>query len=196
MIFHLDKCTQQAAVFAKEIKLKGIILIVILLVVNGCKEKQEVQPLKSPIKPKVSNTTTQSPPTPVSLSVSVEGEKKETESNYSYLPIGRRDPFKSLIFGLKEKKSAGLTPLQQRSLGELRVIGIIWSVQGHMAMITTPDGKGFLIKEGILVGPDGGVVRKITEDSIIIEEVYTDYYGRKKSKETVLRLHVKEEGGG
>jgi type IV pilus assembly protein PilP len=72
----------------------------------------------------------------------------------------------------------------------------MWEAQGFTAMIATPDGKGFLIKKGTLVGPEGGFVQKITEDSIIVEEVYTDYYGKKKSKNTVLRLHAKEEGGG
>jgi len=63
-------------------------------------------------------------------------------------------------------------------------------------MIETPDGKGYLVKEGALVGPDGGFIQKITENSILIEEGYTDYYGKKRSKKTVLRLHAKEEGGG
>ena len=170
-----------------------ILLVVIVLTINGCKE-EAVQPIKSLLTPQAGKTV--KPPPPVAVTADAENAVKATEGTYSYLAQGRRDPFKTLISGLKEKKSSGLTPLQQRSLAELKVIGIIWGVQGYMGMIETPDGKGFLIKEGILVGPDGGFVRKITENSIIVEETYTDYYGRKRSKDTVLRLHAKEEGGG
>jgi len=176
-----------------EIRLTAIPLI-ILLTISGCGE-QATQPLKSLVKPKTNKTINKQPTADVS-SISIGGTSQETETAYTYRVEGRRDPFKSLLLGLKEKKSSGLTPLQQRSLSELKVIGIMWKDQGHTAMIETPDGKGYLVKEGALVGPDGGFIQEITEDSILIEEGYTDYYGKKRSKKTVLRLHAKEEGGG
>lgn len=171
-------------------KSTAILLVFTLFIISGC-EEQIPQPLKPLIKPQQGKEAKQ----PAATTVSVE-KMEEAGDTYSYRIEGRRDPFKSLLLGLKEKKTAGITPLQQRSLVELRVIGIVWGAQGYMAMIETPDGKGYLIKEGTLIGPDGGSVKKITEDSVIIEEVYTDYYGRKRSKQTVLRLHIKEEGGG
>jgi len=176
-----------------EIRLTTIFLI-ILLTISSCGE-QATQPLKSLVKPKTNKTINKQPTADVS-SISIGGTSQETETAYTYRVEGRRDPFKSLLLGLKEKKSSGLTPLQQRSLSELKVIGIMWKDQGHTAMIETPDGKGYLVKEGALVGPDGGFIQEITEDSILIEEGYTDYYGKKRSKKTVLRLHAKEEGGG
>ena len=115
------------------------------------------------------------------------------KSDYNYKPAGRRDPFMSLILGLKEKKVAGLTPLQLRSLGELKVIGIVWEGRSYVAMIEAPDGKGYMVREGVLVGPEGGVVRKISAEAVNIEEVFTDFNGRKKTKMTVLGLRSKEE---
>ncbi len=190
---HFKKSLRQDAEEFNGVKLAGIFLVIILLTFNGCKEQTEL-PLTSLLKSKTDKMVVH-PPTVVP-SMRLEGAAQESEGTYSYQSEGRRDPFKSLVAGLKEKKPTGLTPLQQRSLGELKVIGIMWEAQGFTAMIATPDGKGFLIKKGTLVGPEGGVVQKITEDSIIVEEVYTDYYGKKKSKNTVLRLHAKEEGGG
>lgn len=174
-----------------KIKLIGIILFVLLFTTIGC-EEHIPQPLKPLIKPQKEKEAKQTAVMPSS----VVGGTEETGNLYSYRTEGRRDPFKNPLLGLKEKRTKGLTPLQQRSLSELKVIGIVWSGEGHMAMIETPDGKGFLIKEGTLVGTEGGYVKKIREDSIIIEELYTDYYGRKRSKESILRLHAKEEGGG
>lgn len=173
------------------LKLIAVLLFILYFAISGC-EEQIPQPLKPLIKPRQGTEAKQPAATPAPG----EGKTEEAGDTYSYRIEGRRDPFKSLLLGLKEKKTAGLTPLQQRSLGELRVIGIVWGAQAYMAMIETPDGKGYLIKEGTLIGPDGGYVKKITEDSVIIEEAYTDYYGRKRSKQTVLRLHIKEEGGG
>jgi len=176
-----------------EIRLTAIPLI-ILLTISGCGE-QTTQPLKSLVNPKTNKTINKQTTADVS-SISIGGTSQEMGNAYNYMVEGRRDPFKSLLLGLKEKKSSGLAPLQQRSLSELKVIGIMWEDQRHTAMIETPDGKGYLVKEGALVGPDGGFIQKITENSILIEEGYTDYYGKKRSKKTVLRLHAKEEGGG
>ena len=191
----IKKEIQQAiALVFDEVKLTAILFIIAVLTVSGCGE-QTTQPLKSLVKPKTSKTVNEQPAADVS-SISIEGTSQEMETVYTYMVEGRRDPFKSLLLGLKEKKSSGLTPLQQRSLSELKVIGIMWEDHGHTAMIETPDGKGYWVKEGALVGPDGGFIQKITEDSIVIEEGYTDYYGKKRSKKTMWRLHAKEEGSG
>lgn len=171
-----------------------VICFIILLIISGCSE-ETTPPLTSLVKPKTDNANNKQTTKDVSL-MSEEGTSKMTETVYTYKAEGRRDPFKSLLLGLKEKKPSGLAPLQQRSLSELKVIGIMWENRKHTAMVETPDGKGYLVKEGALLGPDGGVIREITEDSIVIEEEYTDYYGKRKFKKTVLRLHAKEEGGG
>lgn len=183
--------------FKSVVNLLAILLVFIPFLTGGCSNETLQSPKPSSKTPN-SEVSSKQPSSNVhaSISSSPENEMEERDSTYNYRTEGRRDPFKSLLLGIKEKKTAGLTPLQQRSLGELKVIGIIWGAQDYMAMIETPDGKGFLIKEGTLVGPEGGVVNKITEDSIIIEEIYTDYYGRKRPKKTVLKLHAKEEGGG
>ncbi|MBI5755368.1 MAG: pilus assembly protein PilP [Nitrospirae bacterium] len=167
--------------------------MIILLTIVGCSEQTVQTPGLQPATQQ--DMKGKQPPQAVART-SVESAAGEAAAAYSYRTGGRRDPFRSLILGLREKKTVGLTPLQQRSLGELKVIGIIWGSGGYVAMIETPDGKGYLIKEGVLIGSEGGVIKKITEDSVIIEEVYTDYYGRKMSKKTVLGLHAKEEGGG
>ncbi|MDD5434143.1 MAG: pilus assembly protein PilP [Nitrospira sp.] len=173
--------------------------MILLLTFNGCSEQTDRPPVQH-AKPKTGNvfkqpqtqTPTNQPLTPVQTGILTE----DKDAVYSYRAQGRRDPFKSLLYGIREKKKAGFTPLQQRSLSELRVIGIVWGTTGYIAMIETPDGKGFVVKEGTLIGPEGGVVKKITNDSVIIDETYVDYYGKKISKKTVLGLRSREESGG
>ena len=170
--------------------MKALILIAIVIIFSGCSE-QPVNPVtQAPVSTTAKEVTQKSSET---VSVAGAGVTDDGRSGYNYKPAGRRDPFRSLILGLKEKKVAGLTPLQLRSLGELKVIGIIWDGRSYVAMIETPDGKGYLVREGVLVGPEGGVVRKISAESINIEEVFTDFNGRKKTKMTVLGLRSKEE---
>lgn len=170
--------------------MKALILIAILIIFSGCSE-QPLQPVQQAPASNENAEAIQKSSEPASVDgtgVTVDGR-----SGYNYIPAGRRDPFRSLILGLKEKKVAGLTPLQLRSLGELKVIGIMWEGKSYVAMIETPDSKGYLVREGVLVGPDGGVVRKITAESVIIDEVFTDFNGRKKIKKSVLGLRSKEE---
>ena len=170
--------------------MKALILIAIVIIFSGCSE-QPVNPVtQAPVSTPAKEVKQK---TSEAALMTGAGVTEDGRSVYSYKPAGRRDPFRSLILGLKEKKVAGLTPLQLRSLGELKVIGIIWDGRSYVAMIETPDGKGYLVREGVLVGPEGGVVRKISAESVNIEEIFTDFNGRKKTKMTVLGLRSKEE---
>ncbi|MCC7201125.1 MAG: pilus assembly protein PilP [Nitrospirae bacterium] len=170
--------------------MKTLIIVVILFVLSGCSE-QPVNPVQQPPVSKASAGAGQDKDSAASTA----GTEMTADARleYTYMPAGRRDPFKSLILGLKEKKVAGLTPLQLRGLSELKVIGIMWDGKAYTAMIETPDGKGYLIKEGVLVGPEGGVVTRISADAVTIEEKFSDIYGRKQTKKTVLGLRPKEE---
>ncbi|MBI5182677.1 MAG: pilus assembly protein PilP [Nitrospirae bacterium] len=117
--------------------------------------------------------------------------KKETE--YFYDPTGKRDPFRSAILGETLRGKETLPPLQRREISELKLIGIVWDKSGYSAMLETPDGKGYTIKVGTLVGPKKGVVKKITKRTVVIEEKYMDIIGEMKTREIPMELPSKEE---
>lgn len=117
--------------------------------------------------------------------------KKETE--YLYDPTGKRDPFRSAILGETLRGKETLPPLQRREISELKLIGIVWDKSGYSAMLETPDGKGYTIKVGTLVGSKKGVVRKITKKNVVIEERYMDIIGEMKTREIIMELPSKEE---
>lgn len=120
----------------------------------------------------------------------------EQALEYSYNPQGRRDPFRSILITTEVAKRLDmLPPLQRTEVAEMRVIGIVWGSLGYSAMVQTPDGKGYTIRVGTPVGPNQGVVKKITEHSLIIEEKFTDIFGEEKRREVVLELHPQKEGG-
>lgn len=117
----------------------------------------------------------------------------QANANYSYDPSGRRDPFKP--HGIEGKPGEGnldLPPLQRIGLTELNLIAIVWGGFGYSAMVQTPDGKGYTVRQGTKIGPNQGVVSAITETAVVVQERFTDVYGNKQVREYVKRLHTKE----
>ncbi|HEX9742467.1 MAG TPA: pilus assembly protein PilP [Nitrospiraceae bacterium] len=117
---------------------------------------------------------------------------------YVYLPEGRRDPFVSMLRDSagadSEKKTdeINLPPLQRVTVAECTVIGIVWGGFGYTAMVQTPDGRGYVVQRGARIGSNNGVVSAITEKAVIVEERFTDIYGKKQVREYAKPLHVKE----
>ena len=110
-----------------------------------------------------------------------------------YDPSGRRDPFLPILSQLAPGQiDPTLPPLQRVSLTDMNLIAVVWGTQGYAAMLQTPDGNGYTVRKGTRVGPNNGVVRAVTEKGIIVQERFTDVYGRKQEREYVKLLHPKE----
>lgn len=170
----------------KKLFISGL-LILSLTVFIGCpsKKAEKKLPPKQPI------SKVEAP--------KVEGPKEiaKPEEGYTYNPRGRRDPFRSLIITEKVKEAKmveELPPLQKVDSADLKLTGIVWDQSGHFAMVETPDGKGFVVKEGTIVGLNKGIVKKITQKSLTIEEKVKTYLGELKTREVTLELRKREEG--
>lgn len=110
-----------------------------------------------------------------------------------YDPAGRRDPFSPILSQLAPGQAdPTLPPLQRVGLTDMNLIAVIWGAYGYTAMVQTPDGNGYTIRKGTRMGPNNGVVSAITEKGIIVQERFTDVYGRKQEREYVKLLHPKE----
>lgn len=111
------------------------------------------------------------------------------DDEYNYNPIGKRDPFRSFIADeLAPDTRRVVTPLQRYDLDQMQVIGIIWGISAPRAMITTPDGKGYVVQKGTLIGKNWGKVSRITQDEVIISEEYRDFEGKLIVTEVPLKL--------
>jgi type IV pilus assembly protein PilP len=118
-------------------------------------------------------------------------------AGYVYLPEGRRDPFLAILReagaeAAKKTDEVNLPPLQRVTVAELSVIGIVWGGFGYMAMVQAPDGRGYAVQRGARIGNNNGIVSAITEKAVIVEERFTDIYGKKQVREYAKPLHVKE----
>jgi type IV pilus assembly protein PilP len=121
-------------------------------------------------------------------------EEKPVEV-YTYNPAGRRDPFTPIIIKEEKKALAGAkTPLERYPINEFKLSGVVWGGLGYHAMLEGPDGKGYFVRVGTKIGPNQGVVKKITQTTMVIEEKYKDPLGETSRKEIVIELRKKQEG--
>ena len=104
-----------------------------------------------------------------------------------------RDPFRPFNLALRPKVvEAPTTPLEQYAVGSLKLVAVIYDTQNPKAMVEDDAGLGYTIGLGTKIGNQGGVVKIIDPDRVVVEEDFIDFYGEKKKTEIVLRL--KPEG--
>ncbi|NKE71024.1 pilus assembly protein PilP [Candidatus Manganitrophus noduliformans] len=140
-----------------------------------------------PVVPALSAEEVVSPEDPV--------KKEDPIALFQYNPEGRRDPFKSIIIATgKRSASENLPPLQRKELSEMKLIGIVWGGFGHGAVIQTQDGKGYPVRKGTRIGMNNGVISRITNKEVVIEEKYLDIFGETKVRNVVMELHPQKEG--
>lgn len=126
------------------------------------------------------------------------GQKKpdQPESydiNYSYDPAGRRDPFVSLLGGIKVK--VPVTPKGALSVTDARVVGITRGKDGYVAIIMGSDKKARFMKTGDKLY-DGEIISIEAEKVVFRQDLTEDNPTAPglKSKEVTKRLHPVQEG--
>jgi type IV pilus assembly protein PilP len=128
-------------------------------------------------------------------------EKTETEKKgeveFAYDPTGKLDPFKPFIelAPVRSPRAVPLTPLQKYDLSQLKLVAIISTPEGNVALVEDGTKKGYFLKKGTWIGKNDGKVTRILKDRVIVEEVYQDVFGQTKKNEITLMLHQAEEGG-
>src|SRR5512138_3172440 len=113
---------------------------------------------------------------------------------WSYSPGAMRDPFVALVKARKEvvRDLTKLPPLQRYDLASLKLSAIMIMGRKAAAQVVAPDKKAYTLRVGTLVGPNGGKVRSIGSDKVVIVTEYEDFSGRKVQQQEELLLHKKE----
>ena len=131
-------------------------------------------------------------PEPVSNLEKKPDSPETYDINYLYDPGNRRDPFISLLTGIKKTSNV---PSGQLTVADAKVVGITRNKEGYVAIIMGSDKKarfakpGFKLYDGevIAIEADRVVFRQdLTEDTLAAPGL--------KSKEVVKRLHPVQEG--
>jgi len=123
----------------------------------------------------------------------------------SYDPAGRRDPFRSLIESFDEKETAKIAPRQQVcdpkrkreflesfDVSSLALVGIINS-RNNLALIETPNGKGYILKKGMYIGKNCGKAVNITANRVVLREQMKDLIKGFRVVTTEVKLKKEEE---
>jgi type IV pilus assembly protein PilP len=99
----------------------------------------------------------------------------QTGSEYSYNPIGKRDPFRSFTsIEVVRPDRIVASELQNWELDQLRLVAILWGIDEPVAMVEDPKGKGHIIAHGDLIGKKWGRVTQIKSDEVVVTEEFRD----------------------
>lgn len=118
---------------------------------------------------------------------------KEGSDVYVYDSRGRRDPFMSIIVAVAETPPGEIkTPIESFDIEQVKLTAVVWTDGEHYALIKLPDGKHYVIREGMNIGIHKGQVAKIVADAVLIKEMVKDYRGQLKSKDSIIKLRKEE----
>ena len=171
-------------------------LIVLILSSSACKEDNV--PTPTPVKDVVKNPEKKNEE---KLDADKKNSAGEIKREYSYNPNGKVDPFTPLITSspnfesapaeAKEKKDVPLSPLQKLDIDDFTLVAIISSDNKLTALLEDPAVNGFIVTEGLLIGKNGGVIKKILSNSMLIEELSLNEQGKKELKIKTITLKKK-----
>lgn len=95
---------------------------------------------------------------------------------FSYSPVGKRDPFRSYLADLSEAQAQTISrPIQATERFELdqyRLTGLITGTSQPKALVEDPEGVGHTVRIGSYIGKNGGVVRRITTKGFVVTEEF------------------------
>jgi type IV pilus assembly protein PilP len=104
----------------------------------------------------------------------------------------KRDPFRPFTVSLRRSPDRPLTPLERIDVGALNLVAVIWNMSSPRAMVEDDSGVGYSLSVGTKVGQNGGVVKSIEPDRVVVVEEYEDLEGEKRRNEFVLKLKQTE----
>ncbi len=134
----------------------------------------------------------------------IDTESVSTTDDFEYIMDGRKDPFSPFISKKKGIDQDGggdtivedgdrvLTGLQLIEPGNLKLVGIIATPRGPVAMAEDVTGKGYVLHEGVLIGRHGRI-ETIQDNQVMITETAKTRSGRTITKEVVMRLEKRDK---
>jgi type IV pilus assembly protein PilP len=145
------------------------------LVLSGCGEEQVSQVAQT--------QEAKGPRAPTRLSV-----EEQALEEFVYNPVGKRDPFRSIVASRETEEIRAPTPLQRFELEQYTLSGIIWGNERPKAMVEDPGSIGHVVELGTYIGRKWGKVTEIAEDHIIVTEEYLSMDGSLVVKPRVMAL--------
>ncbi len=176
----------------------------VMMVTSACSDRTEAPKKSEPIKQaatapavkKANGAATQQAP---------EASVQTVAAEFTYDPAGKPDPFMPLVSeaaitsqktdGQPAPEDADLPPLQKYDLSELNLVAIIIREDNtSTAMVEDKAGYGYILKQGMLIGKNNGIIRQITPGAIVVEEKTVDASGSEKINTVTLSVTTTQSG--
>jgi len=168
-------------------------LLVVALLFPGCTKKEQPPPPPPPPKPAAKA------PLPV--------QKQSTSAKTAGIAVqpldfsAKKDPFKPFATEpapqAKAKPAAmasteDLLPIQRYDVNKFKVSGVIVGLKENTALVIDPEGRGYVVRVGMLIGNSDGRISRITPSSIEVVEHYRDDNGHSRKRTIMLTLPKKK----
>ena len=100
-----------------------------------------------------------------------------------------RDPFRKPQPKVEKDQVTKKVPeIETLAVEELRLVGVITGPKKRKALVTGPSGKMFILTEGIRVGQRHGVIKRISENNVLVQERLTNLLGEEERYETTIEF--------
>ena len=174
------------------LRITALLLMMAIPVYAGCKKKEE-----PPVQPAAKPKSVVKPAAPVQKQQS--SARTTTAQTFDFK--SKKDPFKPFIMppepsapkaAAVKVRSADQLPIQSYEVGKFTVSGIITGLRENKALLVDPAGKGYVVKQGMLIGNGGGHISKISPSSIEVLEQFRDDRGHVRKRKIVLQLAKKK----
>jgi Tfp pilus assembly protein PilP len=134
---------------------------------------------------------TESKPAPVNLEL----PKKTPEATAAPVRLNgsNRDPFRSPLMPKKAtvRVRENLSPLEQKDLSQLNLVGIVGGNKEPAAVIVDTAGLSYIVNVGTPIGLREGTIKSISSDEVVVEEYCEDVSGTRKK--CIQRMILKTE---
>src|SRR5690606_27023724 len=108
----------------------------------------------------------------------------EETSPFSEESLKIRDPFRSPVV----TGGAEVPELERFSLEQIRLVGIMSGHARKRAMLSLPNGKTVFVQENTRLGNRNGVIKRISDDKILVSERLINVLGQEEIVETAINL--------
>jgi type IV pilus assembly protein PilP len=178
----------------------------VMLAASACSNRAESPKKPEPIKQAATVPAAKKADGAAKQPVSAPAASVQTvAAEFTYEPAGKPDPFMPLVSdaaitwqktaGQAAPEDANLPPLQKYDLSEFKLVAIIIQDDNtSTAMVEDKAGYGYILKQGMLVGKNNGIIRQITPSTIVVEEKTVDASGSEKNNTVTLSVAKTQSG--
>ncbi|HEY5512448.1 MAG TPA: pilus assembly protein PilP [Geomonas sp.] len=168
--------------------------LLLLLLLPGCSKRQEAPDVPAPKAAPQAKPAAQ-PVLPVQRQLST-----AVGSNAQLDFKKRTDPFKPFVSIVAApakteqqaaRPAADLLPIQSFEVSKFKVAGIIAGLRENRALLIDPNGKGYVVQVGMLIGSHDGRIARISASAVEVVESYREDNGRFRKRKIVLTLAKK-----